>query len=319
MSFRFKNSERSLSPDNLQLEIVDENLTASSSTNLQPLHPSASSSMAAPIVEHKETYVNMMYNNNSTTGTSLSPGTIESPIEDDDDTEMMKSRTKKISTSRAPFRFSKFNLMKKGSFKLTASSSPPPTELTSSPTAEAQPPIDKTSTFERQKSTTSSTGSTSRLKKLFMLSRADPVKKQQQKDASLSNVKHALWQNASLVMTMWPAIGNVEQVIMELRLGHHQQAHVHRAMASIKDDGTIEMGIGMKTTETQTELIDDCSPALDEFQMISENVSSENNNERRLNINSIEMIKDLKCIDDDAASGHRILFPPPTDTPETKL
>lgn len=192
MSFRFKNSERSISPDNLQLEIVDENLTASSSTNLQPSHPSASSS-AAPIVEHKETYVNMMYNNNSTTGTSLSPGTVESPIEDEDDAEMMKSRTKKISTSRAPFRFKHF--MKKGSFKLTASSSPPPHELTSSPTAEPQSPVDKVATFERQKSTTSSTGSTSRLKKLFMLSRADPAKKQQaqlQKDASLSNVKHVL-------------------------------------------------------------------------------------------------------------------------------
>lgn len=121
-------------------------------------------------------------------------------------------------------------------------------------------------------------------------------------------------------MTMWPAIGNVEQVIMELRLGSHQHTHFHRTMASIRDDGTIEMGIGMKTTETQTELIDDLSPAMDEYQMISEGISScsDNNNERRLNINSIEMIKDLKCIDDDAASGRRILFPPPND-PETKL
>lgn len=191
MSFRFKNSERSLSPDNLQLEIVDENLTASSSTNLPLSHPSASSSTAAPVVEHKETYVNMMYNNNSTTGTSLSPGTVESPIEDDDDAEMMKSRTKKISTSRAPFRFKQFSFVKKGSFKLTASSSPPPCELTSSPTGEQQP-SDKVASFERQKSTTSSTGSTSRLKKLFMLSRADPAKKQLPKDASLSNVKHVL-------------------------------------------------------------------------------------------------------------------------------
>lgn len=208
MSFRFKNnSDRNLSPDNLQLEIVDENLTVSSSTvHLQP-HSSSSSA----VVEHKETYVNMMYNNNATTGTSLSPGTIESPIEDDDDAEMMKSRTKKIS-SRAPFRFKQFSLMKKGSFKLTSSSSPPPTELTSSPTAEHhQPSADKNLTIERQKSTTSSTGSTSRLKKLFMLSRADPSKKLQ-KDVSLNNFKHVLWQNASLVMTMWPAIANVEQV-----------------------------------------------------------------------------------------------------------
>jgi hypothetical protein len=199
MSFRFKNNNSSsndrsdVSPDHLQLEIVDENLKASSSTaKLQP-HPS-SSSMSA-VIEHKETYVNMMYNNNATTGTSLSPGTVESPIEDDDDAEMMKSRTKKVSSSsRAPFRFKQFSLMKKGSFKLTASSSPPPTELTSSPTAESHPPLDKVvATFERQKSTTSSTGSTSRLKKLFMLSRADPAKKQQvQKDVSMSNLKHVL-------------------------------------------------------------------------------------------------------------------------------
>lgn len=193
MSFRFKNnSDRNLSPDNLQLEIVDENLTVSSSStvNLQP-HPSSSSAMAA-VVEHKETYVNMMYNNNATTGTSLSPGTVESPLEDDDDAEMMKNRTKKIS-SRAPFRFKQFSLMKKGSFKLTSSSSPPPTELTSSPTAEHYlPQADKSLTFERQKSTTSSTtGSTSRLKKLFMLSRADPSKKLQ-KDVSLNNFKHVL-------------------------------------------------------------------------------------------------------------------------------
>lgn len=119
-------------------------------------------------------------------------------------------------------------------------------------------------------------------------------------------------------MTMWPAIGNVEHVIMELRLGQHQHTKYHRAMASIRDDGTIEMEIGMKTTETQTELIDDCSPALDEFHMISEGASSVNNNERRLNINSIE-INDLKCIDDDSASGQRVLFPPPIETPETKL
>jgi hypothetical protein len=194
MSFRFKNNnsssnDRDLSPDHLQLEIVDENLTASSSTaKLQP-HPS-SSSMSA-VIEHKETYVNMMYNNNATTGTSLSPGTVESPIEDDDDAEMMKSRTKKVSSSsRAPFRFKQFSLMKKGSFKLTASSSPPPTELTSSPTAEPHPQA--VATFERQKSTTSSTGSTSRLKKLFMLSRADQAKKQVQKDVSMSNLKHIL-------------------------------------------------------------------------------------------------------------------------------
>jgi hypothetical protein len=78
----------------------------------------------------------------------------------------------------------------------------------------------------------------------------------------------------------------------------------------------------MKTTETQSELIDEYSPAADNYQIISESISSvENNNAASLNINSIEMVKDLKCIDDDSASGHRILFaqPPTSITPETKL
>jgi hypothetical protein len=163
----------STSPE-LQLEIVDENLTRT--TNTEPV-PSSSSSIAAPH-EHKETYVNVMYNNN--TGV-ISPGTVESPIEDDDDAEMMKSRTKK--SSRAPFRFKKFSLMKSGSFKLKQMS-PQPTELTSSPVEE------KTATFERQKSTSSSTRS-SQLKKLFMLSRADPAKRGQ-KDVSLRNLRHVL-------------------------------------------------------------------------------------------------------------------------------
>lgn len=114
-------------------------------------------------------------------------------------------------------------------------------------------------------------------------------------------------------------------MIYDLRLGYYQQnPHLqhHLALASIKDDGTIE--IGMKTEETQTELIDDCSSTMDEYQIINESISSDNNNEASLNINSIEMIKDLKCIDDDSASGHRILFTQPpssssANTPETKL
>lgn len=80
--------------------------------------------------------------------------------------------------------------------------------------------------------------------------------------------------------------------------------------------------MGMKTTDTQTELIDECSSATNEYQIINESISSDNNNEASLNINSIEMIKDLKCIDDDSASGHRILFTQPVTsiiTPETKL
>lgn len=114
-------------------------------------------------------------------------------------------------------------------------------------------------------------------------------------------------------------------MIYDLRLGYFQQNPHHQhhlALASIKDDGTIE--IGMKTAETQTELIDDSSsPTMDEYQIINESISSDNNNGASLNINSIEMIKDLKCIDDDSASGHRILFtqqpPSSNNTPETKL
>ncbi|KAG5674976.1 hypothetical protein PVAND_004919 [Polypedilum vanderplanki] len=162
----------STSPE-LQLEVVDENLTRT--TNTDPV-PSSSSSIAH---EHKETYVNVMYNNN--TGVISPVGTVESPIEDDDDAEMMKNRTKKL--SRTPFKFKQFSLMKSGSFKLKQMS-PQPTELASSPIEE------KTATFERQKSTSSSTRS-SRLKKLFMLSRADPSKRGQ-KDISLRNLRHVL-------------------------------------------------------------------------------------------------------------------------------
>lgn len=169
----------STSPE-LQLEIVEENLSPRTSNNNNSNSEPAPSSSSSIVHEHKETYVNMMYNNS--TGI-VSPGTIESPIEDDDDAEMMKHRTKK--SSRMPFRFKQFSL-KSGSFKLKQMS-PPPTELASSPVDEKS-----TSTFERQKSTTSSTrSSSSRLKKLFMLSRADPSRKRQ-KDISLRNLRHVL-------------------------------------------------------------------------------------------------------------------------------
>lgn len=161
----------------LQLEIVDENLDRTILTPSNEPVPSSSSRNAAP--EHKETYVNMMYNS------STSPGTVESPIEDDDDAEMMHSRTKKL--TKAPFRFKQFNIMKNSNYKLKQMS-PPPTELASSPVDE------KPAKFERQKSNTSSTrssSSSSRLKKLFMLSRADPSRKRQ-KDISLRNLRHVL-------------------------------------------------------------------------------------------------------------------------------
>jgi hypothetical protein len=237
----------------------------------------------------------MIYNN--ATGL-VSPGTVESPVEDDDDAEMMKSRTKK--SSRAPFRFKQLSIMKSGSFKLKQMS-PQPTELASSP-------VDDKPTFERQKSATGSTRS-SRLKKLFMLSRADPSRKRP-KDISLRNLRHVLWQNASLVVALWPAIGNVEQVIMEIRGSRGELSDRENCHEGV----SVEMG--MKTAETQTELIDASSVNSPE---ISEGTTSNNNHEVRLNINSLRDINDLKCIDDDTdeSATHRINFIP--DNPETKL
>lgn len=114
---------------------------------------------------------------------------------------------------------------------------------------------------------------------------------------------------------MWPAIGNVEQVITDIRGNNNRQA-VSRKQDCIDSMGTMEMG--MKTAETQTELIDESNPGSPlDFDIINETVASDNNNQSHLNINSLRDMNDLKCIDDDSASGHRILFTP--DNPETKL
>jgi hypothetical protein len=256
--------------------------------------PAQSSSMS---VEQKETYVNMLYPSAAAScSTEIPSGTIESP-DDDDDVEMMKSRTKK--SSRGPFRLKQLNLMKSGSYKLKHAS-PPPTELTLSPGEEKL-------NLEHQKSINSSTRS-SRLKKLFMLSRADPSRKRQ-KDISLKNLRNVLWQNVPLVV-MWPAIGNVELLATELR-GNRRL---------VTSEEVLELG--MKTTETQTELIDGSPISTDiplEFQVVDEIASSsDNNNESHLNVNSANDIKNLRCIDDDGAhSGHHVLFP--SESPETKL
>lgn len=118
-------------------------------------------------VEHKETYVNMMYPSTAAScSTEIPTGTIESP-DDDDDVEMVKNNTKKTKKFR-------LNLMKSGSYKLKQS-----------PELSVSPGDDKL-TLERQKP-----ASSSRLKKLFMLSRADPSRKRQ-KDVSLKNLRHVL-------------------------------------------------------------------------------------------------------------------------------
>lgn len=292
MSFKFmkKNSNAtagSASVTSPELQIIDN----------ESLKPSTEPAPSSSSVEHKETYVNMLYPSNAPScSTEVPPGTMESP-DDDDDIEMMKNRTKK--STRGPFRLKQLNLMKSGTYKLKHVS-PPATELATSPG-------DDKSNLERQKSVNSSTRA-SRLKKLFMLSRADPSRKRQ-KDVSLKNLRHVLWQNVSLVV-MWPAIGNAEMLAIEIR-GQRRM---------LTSDDAIELG--MKTAETQTELIDGSSPSSadhpNEFQVVDEVTSSpDNNNEAKLNINSTNDIKHLRCIDDDASSGHRILFPP--DSPETKL
>lgn len=88
----------------------------------------------------------------------------------------------------------------------------------------------------------------------------------------------------------------------------------------VASDDALELG--MKTADTQTELIDGSSPSSadqpTEFQVVDEQPPPiENNNESKLNINSASVIKGIRCIDDDASSGRRILFPP--DSPGTKL
>lgn len=167
MSFKFmkKNSNAAAvsaitSPE---LQIVDSEMVEASS--------SAS-------VEHKETYVNMMYPSTAAScSTEPTPGAIESP-DDDDDVEMMKNHTKK--TLKGKFRLKHLNLMKSGTYKLKHVT-PPLTELATSPAEDKQP------TLERQKSASSS----SRLKKFFLLSRADPSRKRQ-KDINLKNFRHVL-------------------------------------------------------------------------------------------------------------------------------
>lgn len=110
---------------------------------------------------------------------------------------------------------------------------------------------------------------------------------------------------------------------MEVR-GQRSQTMDRCIGNSDDDDAATEMG--MKTTETQTELIDESSPSPSnsvEFQIVDElpahiDPSSINNNHSHLDINALRNVKDIKCIDDDASSSdRRVLFP--SENPETKL
>lgn len=152
-----------------ELQIIDNNILRTATDMIQQSSTSSSN------VEHKETYVNMIYPSTAAScSTEIPTGTI-SPIEDDDDVEMMKNRSKKSSIG-PKFHLRQLGIMRSGSFKLK-SISPPPQELTTSP--------DEIQTNLKQFK------SSSRLKKFFFLSRADPSRKQQ-KDVSLKNLKHVL-------------------------------------------------------------------------------------------------------------------------------
>lgn len=170
-----RNSNATTGPSSItspELHVVD---------NESLKHSTEPATSSSSCVEHKETYVNMLYPSTAASCSTETPlgTTIESP-DDDDDIEMMKNRTKK--TARGPFRLKQLSLMKSGSYKLKHVT-PPPSELATSPG-------DEKLTFERQKSINSSSRS-SRLKKLFMLSRADPSRKRQ-KDVTLKNLRHVL-------------------------------------------------------------------------------------------------------------------------------
>lgn len=102
---------------------------------------------------------------------------------------------------------------------------------------------------------------------------------------------------------MWPAIGNAELLASEIR-GQRR---------NLTSDDALDMG--MKTAETQTELIDGSSPSSGadqamEFQVVNEVASQPIENNNKVNLNSRDQL-DLRCIDDDD------FFPP--ETPEAKL
>lgn len=127
---------------------------------------------SAACVEHKETYVNMVnYPSTAPTcSTEVLRGTVESPS--DDDEKILKKGGK----TRGPFRLKQLSLTRKPK-KLKHP------ELAGSSGEEKL-------TNDRLKPSNSSTRS-SRLKKFFMLSQADPSRKQQQ-DISLKNLRHVL-------------------------------------------------------------------------------------------------------------------------------
>lgn len=167
-----------------ELQIIENNILNTTTTT--DINIQLSSSTSSSNVEHKETYVNMIYPSTAASCSTEHPTGTISPIEDDDDVEMMKKGTKK--SSLGPFHLRQLGIMRSGSFKLK-SISPPPCELTTSPDES------KMSSFDRHNqkplSVTNAPPRPSRLKKFFLLSRADPSRKQQ-KDVSLKNLKHVL-------------------------------------------------------------------------------------------------------------------------------
>jgi hypothetical protein len=195
MSFKFmkkrSNSTSTSGPASTvtspELQIIENNVMKSDSTHQQPTSMSIVSN-----VEQKETYVNMIYPSTAASCSTEVPtivGTI-SPLDEDDDSEMIKSRTKK--SMLGPFRLGQLGILKSSKFTSKGMSTPPPCELTTS----SSPDDSNRMNFDchqPQKALVTSNSSTgpSRLKKFFLLSRADPSRKRQ-KDISLRNLRHVL-------------------------------------------------------------------------------------------------------------------------------
>lgn len=157
-----------------ELQLVDNE-------NLKNLAMPMESSSSASCVEHKETYVNMNYPSAAATcSTEVLPTRtgLESPDNDDDESKMVKSRLKK--PSRGPFRLKQLSLTRSKSKKMKPI---PATELASS---SAEDKI-----FSDRLKPVNSSSRSSRLKKFFMFSQADPSRKQQT-DISLKNLRHVL-------------------------------------------------------------------------------------------------------------------------------
>ncbi|CAO1348276.1 unnamed protein product [Diamesa tonsa] len=267
--------------------------------------------------QHKETYVNMLYTNSIPSCSSsdypynrnalpidashVPPGIIESPEEDDDDEMTNKTRKQK----RGIFKLKPLNLMKSGSYKLKQLSPQPlPQNQTPETPCGGEEKLSAASNHPQHAHDHHKTTKSSRLKKLFFFSSANTARKR-----------------------------NVESLLTEFRgISCSSSKTIENRTNSDAAEDCDDAEMGMKTAETQTELIECSSPSPISFQLQDEQVlpstcqqqhhqqqQTDNNNEHcRLDINTLKNHRDIKNIDDeDAASGRRIIFS--QDNTETNL